>query len=250
MRRRTTARIVGLLFIIATGAGVLSVVLLGPQESLQSLDLVAEQKSRLTAGAVAVLIMATAIAMIPPVFFPVLKEHGEGLALGYLVARSVEVVLLLPAAVGPLVLLAVSSSAEGTDARDAAAQFQTVRILTRTYETWGPPVSAVFFCLSVVLLNYLLYRSRLVPRSISVWALAAAVPYLAGGFLAMFELLTRSSTLYNVMMLPLALNEMVLAIWLLVRGFAPAAKLWPPAAEAVPALPSLTHATRESTVDG
>jgi hypothetical protein len=225
-----------LLFIIATGAGVLSVVLLGPQESLQSLDLVAEHKSRLTAGAVAVLIMAAAIAMIPPVFFPVLKEHGEGLALGYLVARSVEVVLLLPAAVGPLVLLAMTSSAAATGTPDAAPQFQTVRILTRTYETWGPPVSSVFFCLSVVLLNYLLYRSRLVPRAISVWALAAAVPYLAGGFLVMFGQLTLSSTLYNLMSLPLALNEMVLAIWLLVRGFAPAAKTLRPA-EAV-ALPA------------
>ena len=56
--------------------------------------------------------MAAAIAMIPPMIFPVLKEHGEGVALGYVVARSVEVVLLLPAAIGPLVLLAVTSDAQ------------------------------------------------------------------------------------------------------------------------------------------
>jgi hypothetical protein len=193
--------------------------------------------------------MAAAIAMIPPLIFPVLKEHGEGLALGYVVARSVEVVLLLPAAIGPLVLLAATSASAETGVPDAAAHFQTLRILTRSYETWGPPVSSVFFCLSVVLLNYLLYRSRLVPRSISVWALAAAVPYLAGGFLVMFGLLTLSSTLYNVMTAPLALNEMVLAIWLLVRGFAPAAETLRPA-QAVALLPGLTSGTRESTVDG
>ena len=228
MRRRTTARTVGLLFIIATGAGVLSVVLLGPQESLNSPDLVADHRFRLTASAIAVLIMAAAIAMIPPMLFPVLKEHGEGLALGYVVTRSVEVVLLLPAAIGPLVLVA----AAGDGAADDATHFQTLRIFTRTYETWGPPATAVFFCLSVVLLNYLLYRSRLVPRWISVWALAAAVPYLSAGFLVMFGQLTLSSTLYNVMNLPLALNEMVLAIWLLVRGFAPAPKIWHKSAEA------------------
>src|SRR5919106_6339374 len=91
MRRRTTARTVGLLFIIATAAGVLSVVLLGPLDSLHPLELVADHKFRMTAGALAVLIMAAAIAMIPPIVFPVLKEHGEGLALAYVVARSIEV---------------------------------------------------------------------------------------------------------------------------------------------------------------
>jgi hypothetical protein len=222
MRRQTAARIVGLLFIIATGAGVLSVVLLEPQESLRSPDLVADHKIQLTAGAVAILIMAAAIAMIPPMIFPVLREYGEGLAVGYVVARSIEVVLLLPAAAGPLVLLAVTSSES-----DAVSQFQTVRILNRTYDTWGYAVSTIFFCLSVVLLNSLLYRSRLVPRTLSIWALAAALPYLADGFLVMFGVLSLSSTPHNLMILPLAVNEMVLAIWLLVRGFAPAAKSRP-----------------------
>jgi len=221
-----------LLFIIATGAGVLSVVLLGSQQALNSPDLVDDHRFQLTSGALAVLIMAAAIAMIAPVFFPVLKEHGEGLAVGYVVTRSVEVVLLLPAAVGPLALMAATSAYVETGTADDATQFQALQILIRTYDTWGPPVTAVFFCLSVLLLNYLLYRSRLVPRLISVWALAAVVPYLAAGFLVMFGQITPSSTLYNVMNLPLALNEIVLAIWLLVRGFASAPSIWPPRSEA------------------
>ena len=114
--------------------------------------------------------------MIPPVLFPVLKEHGEGPALGYVVARSVEVVLLLPAAIGPLVLVATSARVRSPD---DTAHFDTVRMLIQTYDMWGYAGSAVFFCLSVLLLNSLLYRSRLVPRWISVWALVAVVPYLA-----------------------------------------------------------------------
>ena len=227
MRRRTTARIVGLLFLIATGAGVLSVVLLGPQESMDSLDVVADHGHRLTAGALAILIMAAAIAMIPAMIFPVLKERNEGLALGYVVARCIEAVLLLPAALGPLVLLAVTSAYAEAGVADGATHFQNLRILTRTYETWGHPVSAVFFCLGVFLLNYLLFASRLVPRLISLWGLAAAVPYLAGVLLVMFDLLALSSTPHSLMLLPLALNELVLAVWLLARGFAPAAATRP-----------------------
>jgi hypothetical protein len=208
---------VGLLFLIATGAGVLSVVLLGPLESLASPQFVAAHARQLTAGALAVLIMAAAIAMIPAMMFPVLKERNEGLALGYVVARSIEVVMLLPAALGPLALVAVTSAS-------AEADVAILPVLIQTYETWGHPVSAVFFCLSVFLLNSLLFASRLVPRLISGWGLVAAVPYLAGVVLVMFDLLTLSSTPHSVMLAPLALNELVLAVWLLVRGFKPAEK--------------------------
>jgi hypothetical protein len=216
--RKRTARIVGSLFIIATTAGVLSAVLLGSPAPQRVADLVVEHRDRMTWGAVAILIMAVAIAMIAPMLLPVLKEYGEGAAAGYVVARSMEVVLLLPAAIGPLLLLSVSgaqASAEGT------TSLQTLWILTSTYETWGHPVSALFFCLSVILLNGLLFRSRLVPRLISGWALVAVLPYLADAFMVMFGVLPPTSPLHSVLFAPLALNELVLALWLLARGLTP-----------------------------
>jgi hypothetical protein len=220
MRSRTTARIVGTLFIIATAAGVLSVALLGAPGAAQSLTDVAEHKNQITLGAFMIVVMAAAIAMIPAMMFPVLKGHNEALALGYVITRTVEVVLLLPAAIGPLALSAVSST-YSAGAPDNGTQMRTVEILLSTYEGWGPPVSAVFFCLSVVFLNYLLYRSRLVPRWISTWALVAVVPYFVDGLLVMFGVLSPASPLHSLMDAPLALNEMALAIWLLVKGFRP-----------------------------
>jgi hypothetical protein len=77
----------------------------------------------------------------------------------------------------------------------------------------------VFFCLSVVLLNYLLYRLRLVPRLISAWALVAVAPYLVAGILVTFGALATSSPLHTSLIVPLAVNELVLALWLLVKGF-------------------------------
>jgi hypothetical protein len=83
----------------------------------------------------------------------------------------------------------------------------------------GQASSSFFFCLSALLLNYLLYQSRLVPRWIAGWALVAVVPYLADAFLVMFGALTVSSAFHAILVFPLALNEMVLAVWLLTKGF-------------------------------
>jgi Domain of unknown function (DUF4386) len=82
MHRQTTARVAGFLFLIATAAGVLSVVLLGPLDTLHSPQSIADKAHRISAGAFMVLVMAVAIAMIPPTLFPVLKKHGEAPALG------------------------------------------------------------------------------------------------------------------------------------------------------------------------
>ncbi|MET7426733.1 DUF4386 family protein [Dactylosporangium sp. NPDC005555] len=167
---RTTARVTGGLFITATAAGVLSAALLDRSAG---------------GSALMVLVMGAAIVMIPPVLFPVLKVHGEALAVAYVAARTVEVVLLVPA--------------------------------TQPDFDYAP--HALFFCLSALLLNVLLYRSRLVPRWISGWALVAVVPYLVDAVLVLLGVLTPTSTVHGLLVAPLGLNEMVLAVWLLTKGF-------------------------------
>ncbi|TMR94768.1 DUF4386 domain-containing protein [Nonomuraea basaltis] len=224
MHKQTTARVTGLLFLTATAAGVLSAVLLGPLDNWYSSQSIADNAHRITAGAIMVLVMTLAIAMIPPTLFPVLNKHGEAPALGYVAARIIEVVLLLPAAIGPLMMVSISTTQSDAGTPDNAVHLDTVRILTQTYDRWGHASSLFFFCLGALLLNYLLYRSRLVPRWIAGWALVAVVPYLADAFLVMFGLLAPSSAFHAILVSPLALNEMVLAVWLLVKGFSEVAR--------------------------
>jgi hypothetical protein len=227
MRSRTAATVVGTLFIVATVAGVLSEVLLGPLDAPGSLVDIVQHKHRMALGALLVLIMALAVAMIPAVLFPILRKHSEALAFGYVLSRTVEVVTFVPAAVIPLSMLALSAAYGRAGAPSDAAHYETLRTLLLDSSVQSYPVSTVFFCLSVVLLNSLLYRSRLVPRWISAWALVAMAPYLVDGMLVLFDRIAMSSPLHTSLILPLALNEMALAIWLLVKGFAPPA---PPAA--------------------
>jgi hypothetical protein len=79
--------------------------------------------------------------------------------------------------------------------------------------------ASAFFCLSALLLNLLLFRTRLVPRWLSGWALAAATLYLTDAVLVLFGALTVSAPAHVGLVAPLALNELVLAGWLLTRGF-------------------------------
>ncbi|MEV6520530.1 DUF4386 domain-containing protein [Longispora sp. NPDC051575] len=198
----------GTLFIVATAAGVLSVALRGAPDA-DSLADVAAHRHRTALGALMIVVMAAAIALIPAILYPVLRRHDEGLAVGYVVTRTLEVVLILPAALGPLLL--VSSDAHPG----------ILATLVSTYGHWWAPVSSVFFCLSAALLNVLLFRSRLVPRLISGWGLVAVAPYLAAAPLVVFGVLAPSSPSHALLVAPLALNEMVLALWLLAKGFRP-----------------------------
>ena len=66
-----------------------------------------------------------------------------------------------------------------------------------------------------------IYRSRLVPRWFSGWGLAAALSATTACLLALFT--DNPVTGYVLLFLPIAVQEMVFAVWLLVRGFNPSA---------------------------
>lgn len=204
---RTAARVTGALFITATVAGILGAVLLG--------DSVAGSAARLSAGALMIVVMAAAVAMIPAAAFPVLRQHGEGLAVGYVAARVIEALLLLPAAIGPLVLVAVRADVPGGGDASAGA----VRAVVQTQEAWGYAPPSLFFCLGALLLNVVLFRSGLVPRWISGWALGGVALYATDAVLVLFGVLTPASGAHVALVVPLAVNEMALAVWLLTRGF-------------------------------
>jgi hypothetical protein len=80
-------------------------------------------------------------------------------------------------------------------------------------------LGGIVFCLGALMFYVVLYRSRLVPRWISGWGLAAVVPYLAAEFLALFALLDSTSSSAVLLFLPMAVQEMVLAVWLIAKGF-------------------------------
>jgi hypothetical protein len=203
MEQRTAERLVGVLFIVATVAGVLSVALIAADPATA-----VAQPARTRLGALLVLTMIVAIALIPAAAFPILRRYDEGVAAAYLAARSLEAAVLLPAAIGPLLLLQL----------DAAKTAGTSASLLVGYEQWGGPSSAAIFSVGALLLNLLLYRGRLVSRFISIWGLAGAGLHLIGSVLVTLEVLAPRSPSMIALAVPIAINELVLAVWLIARG--------------------------------
>jgi len=220
---RKNAIIVGVLFITATVANILSDVFLGPiLDAPDYLIKVSANENQVIIGALFKLIMAVACAGIAIWLYPILKKHNEALALGYVGARIIEGVLYIVAVIGLLSLLTLSQEFVKAGAPDAS-HFQALGTLLLAASDWAFMLGITVFGLGALMLYYLLYQSKLIPRWLSVWGLIGAPLMLAGGLLGMFGSLTETSVLGTFIFLPIAVNEMVLAVWLIVKGFNPSA---------------------------
>jgi hypothetical protein len=217
---KKTARIVGVLFIIGTIAGMFSYVLTGPiLGDPDYLVKVSAYEIQIIAGALCVLIMGLALAMVPVMMFPILKKYNEALALGYVVFRgALETVMYIILAIIWLFLIPVSQEYVKAGTPDAS-YFQTLgAVVLKGHDLIGP-VQTIVFCLGALIFYYLLYQTKLIPRWLSGWGLIATIPYLAAGLLVLSGFFGPLSTSEVVLEFPLALQEMVMAVWLIVKGF-------------------------------
>ena len=214
------ARIVGILFIIATVAGVLSLAFLGsPLADPDYLTNFAAYENQVITGAFLDLVGVGAFVSLSIVIFPVLKKHNESVAIGYIVARSFEAVPFIIANLCLLSLVAVSKQYVAMGNPDAANFLPAWTGLQAIYDIaqlLGPRILA---SLAAVLFYALLYQTKLLPRWISVWGLLGAPLYFASGMLSVIGMVDPSSTLSILLFIPAALLEMVLAVWLIVKGF-------------------------------
>lgn len=224
LSHRLTARLVGVLYILGTVAGVLSVVTAGTMLSGSDyLTEAAAHEDRIVLGALLVLAMGLVLALVPVLMYPILKTHDEVLALGYVVFRgALEMFTYLALTIVWLVLLSVSRAAVQAGA-PGDAPFHSTGIVLQEAEDWVSALLAIVFILGAVMFYTVLYRSRLIPRWLSGWGLLGTVPYMASALLGMFAVIEHESSTETLLFMPLAVQEMVMAIWLIVRGFNPAA---------------------------
>ncbi len=221
---RKTATIVGVLYIIGTVAGVLSVVFYAPVLNTPDyLIKVSANENQIILGAFFVLLMGLALALVPVMMFPIAKKQNEILALGYVVFRgALETITYIAMVISRLLLIPLSQEFVKAGAADAS-YFQTLGVLLREAHDSIDPILTIVFCLGALMLYYLFYQSKLIPRWLSGWGLIAAALWLVAGLLALFRLIDPMSTIRNVFAPPIFLQEMVMAVWLIVKGFNPSA---------------------------
>jgi hypothetical protein len=227
---RTTAIIVGVLYIIGTVAGVLSVPFTSILTDPDYLMKVSANENQIVIGTLFTLTMGLALALVAVMLFPILRKHNEALALGYLIFRgALETVGYIALVITRLFLIIVSQEYVAAGAPNAS-YFQTLgALLLKGHDYSITPIHIIIFSLDALMLYYVFYQSKLIPRWISVWGFIAIASHLATGLLIIFGLQIPFGTSNMIMNLPIFVQEMVMAVWLIVKGFNPSAIVSPSA---------------------
>ncbi len=211
---RKTATLVGVLFIVADIVGVLSLVLMGRiLDDPGALAKIATSHDRLVAGALLVVVLGFTLAMIPILMYPIFRRYDEALALACVVFRgAIETVTYIVSAIVILTIAELGQEYAGGSASGPAPQ--TLVVLLRSVQgSIAADIIAIVFSVGAAIFYYLFFRSRLIPRWLSIWGLVGAGLYLAASLLELF------GSPFGALMAPLGLQELILAVWLIVRGF-------------------------------
>ncbi len=177
----------------------------------------------LALGALLELILIIANIGTAVVLYPVVKRVSEILALGYVTARVIESVFI---AVGLLIVLSMvtlrQEAAAGADAGTLLTVGQSLVALKDWTMLLGPGFVGVFG--TGLMVGYLMYTSRLVPRPLALLGLIGGPVLMAAGVGVMFGVIEAGGGWQLIATIPEALWEFfVLGIWLIVRGFNPSA---------------------------
>jgi hypothetical protein len=215
---RKIAVLVGVLFLTAMAASLVGGGLVESAISAPDyLAAVAENETQLIVGLLLELVNAIAVLGIGVLMVPILGSYNETMARGYLGFRLVEAVFCGAIVIGPLALLILSqnplqAAALGVDAIHAVGAL-AMALRASIVGLLIP----IFFSLGGLVLYTSLYQARLVPRFIAVWGLVAVTLVLAMNLLSLTVELDMNVAL--IFALPIILNEILLGIWLIVKGF-------------------------------
>ncbi|MGW6704546.1 DUF4386 domain-containing protein [Streptomyces sp. NPDC054956] len=204
----------GSLFLLTEVAAIAGAVLYRPLLGAADGRIPEGADTRALLGVICEVVLVVAVAGTGAALFPVLRRHGEGLALGYAFGRLMEAAVISLGIVSVLALVTLrrdAGPAAGADVALLAVHDWTFLL--------GPNIA---LGLNTVLLAYVAYRARLVPRFIAVLGLVGGPLICASAVAVMFGAYEQLSVAGSVAALPVFAWELGLAGWLLVKGFRPA----------------------------
>lgn len=216
---RKNAVVAGVLFIVATAASLLSGPFLAPVTGSGYLTDAGTHDVQVAAGVMLGFIAALAAPGIAIALYPVLRRFGEGLALGAVGFRIIEGVFY---ALGMFTLLSLSTLSRAfLDAGTPSDQHYTTlgHVMLAQYHWLVDAGLLLAFSLGGLMYYLVFYRSKLIPTWLSVWGIAGVVLLMVAGVLVVFDVIAPLSAGQVALAAPIGVQEMVLAVWLIVKGF-------------------------------
>ena len=226
---RKNAVMAGVLYFLGTVFGVLSGVIGGevlsslnigkPLVGVDMLDLVVANSSRITGGAFLILMMQISLVAMTVFLYPIFRKDSKELAMGMVLFRgALEGTWYFLTTLGFLTLVALGNEYIATGADSAA--LQSMGNVLYQFQDRLATVGPIFFLIGATCLYLSFYRTQLIPRWLSVWGLIGVVLYMAYALLHFFHLDNGIGFYLQMVMAP---QEMVMAVWLIVKGFNPSA---------------------------
>jgi len=224
---RKTAVIVGILFIIGTISGILSGVVTAPIREGSTFPFnILTNETQWIIGALFVMLMGVSLSMMPVLLYPIFKKHNEVLASGAVLFRgAIEAISYAIMVISMLLLVNVSEIYGKTGTADVS-NLQTMGSVLTAAKDWIEMWGALVFSIGGLMIYTLFYQTRLVPRWLSGWGLIGGVLYFIANLLSMFDPLHTAPSIgigVGLLLVPTAIQEMVFAVWLIVKGFNPSA---------------------------
>ena len=210
---RKTSLIAGVLYLL-TFVSIPTLAIYGPVKSANYILGAGPDTSAIIGGILEIIVALAGIGTAV-ILYPVLKRQSEGLALGLVASRILEASTMF---VGVAFILSVVTLRQQGAGINALATSHALVILYDRIFLLG---QSFMPALNDLLLGFLLYHSRLVPRGLSLVGIVGGPTLLMGYFAIQFGLIGQHAPSAGLLAIPVALFEFSLGIYLLVKGFKP-----------------------------
>ncbi|WP_239618878.1 DUF4386 domain-containing protein [Cohnella mopanensis] len=217
---KVAAKIVGVLFILAAVTSIIGLslydpILKGPDYLIKG----SEHANQVILGALMELILVVSAVGTATTMFPILRKYNETIALWHVCFRFLEAVIITVGIISVLSLLTLSREFVAAGTPDAA-YYQASGALLKAVHDWtfllGP---ALMLGINTMMYSYIFYKSKLIPKFIPILGMTGATLVFIEALLVMFGVIQQVSVWGGILALPVAANEMTLAVWLIFKGF-------------------------------
>ena len=217
---KTASRIAGVLFIVAAITAIVGVILYEPLlNDSEYLVQGSAHANQVVLGAVMELILVVSAVGTATAMFPYLKRYNRTIAIWHVCFRFMEAVMITVGVISVLSLLTLSQAYVAAGAPDIAS-YQVSGTVLKAVHDWTFLLGPNFFLgINTMMYSYIFYKSGLVPRFIPVLGITGSALIFLAAMLEMFGVIDQLSAWGMILALPIFANEMILAVWLIKRGF-------------------------------
>ncbi|TCN19732.1 DUF4386 domain-containing protein [Mesobacillus foraminis] len=218
--KKKAASIVGVLFLLAAVSAVIGLNLYDPiLNGPDYLTKGSEHANQVIVGALMELILVVSAVGTATTMFPLLRMYNETIALWHVCFRFLEAIIITVGLISVLSLLTLSQEFAAAEVQDPTS-FHASGIVLKAIHEWTFMLGPLFMLgINTLMYSYIFYKTKLVPRFISILGMTGATFVFVCALFVMFGVFPQISFWGAVLAVPVAANEMILAVWLLIKGF-------------------------------